>query len=164
MSASNVWIRAAIALFFLSSIGACGSNKKSDDSPTPQVETPSDENAESEFLFTEENAKTSQNQRFTAAVVWEDGPKVGYCQIKLILADAERRAPSSQELIKFEPFMTVHGHGGSLKKMTITPIEGEPSSYRIAMFYLTMSGPWDLNINAMVNDQEDSLVVPIQVP
>lgn len=170
MSAFKGVLLAFCLCFNLGIAMGCGKSDKSDkgqnDVAVP-VEAPTEntgEGSSTEGLFDESSAFYSAHRIFSAAITWEDGPKVGYCQIKLILGNPNRLAPESIELVKFEPFMTVHGHGGSLRKMTTTKVDGEPSSYRIAMFYLTMSGPWDLNITAQVDGQEDTLVIPIKVP
>lgn len=145
----------------------CG---EKDSQPTQPIATPADQQgtgsdvAEDGALFSSQEAHSSAAGHFTAKIVWEDGPKVGYCSLKVILADGERKAPTTSELVNFEPWMTVHGHGGSLRKMTVAKVDGEDSAYRADQFYLTMSGPWDLKITAKVNGQEDTAVIPVEVP
>jgi hypothetical protein len=146
----------------LGTVGCGGSKKEDSDTPTPYN---TDEGADSEgFLFTAGQSIQSKNKKFQMKILWLDGPTVGEpSTVEILIGDKERKAPTTVEELEFLPFMTIHGHPGALRRMEIEQDDELLYKYKATGFYLTMSGPWDLIVNATVNGNRDEAVYSFDV-
>tara|TARA_B100000902_G_scaffold354722_1_gene367096 strand:+ start:154 stop:591 length:438 start_codon:yes stop_codon:yes gene_type:complete len=92
-----------------------------------------------------------QNQIFKVQAQWLEGPFVGQAsKVDVQIFELDDSLPESVEDFDFLPYMEIHGHPGSTRKMRIESTS-EKNRFLVSGFTLIMPGPWELWVTAVVN-------------
>ena len=98
-------------------------------------------------------------------VEWIKGPETGEPGSNVVRLDFSTFLMQGQELT--EPragiYMKIHGHGGLDEGIRMVPEEGKPGSWIISNFGFTMTGPWELNIEAQIDGMGKFWEIPVEV-
>lgn len=108
-------------------------------------------------------ATFSKNSVFQVKLDWETGPvNEDPSAVRISIYDTDGKFSDNITGFSFLPFMTVHGHPGSTKMMTLET--ESPGIYIVRDFYFTMAGSWDLIIKASIGGTDDEVVIGVEVP
>ena len=153
-----------------SSNSEAGPSPDSTPSPAPEVTPkPSDESDSKPPLLFSPSLGTNSKQgiflgRFGS---WSRGPQVTNGDstrndFQLEFALPKGQAPKSFEVISLSPFMKIHGHGVPRAFLPKWAVSG--SRVTVSQLGFIMSGPWEVNVRARVDGQEDDIELSVEVP
>ena len=101
---------------------------------------------------------------------WVTQPGVGMAHENTLLLTLKRNKALAKPLevkeLKVWPYMKIHGHGGA-RKTIITEVPSadlSELSYHISGFRFTMSGPWEIEVRAVIDDNNYTLSMAVEVP
>jgi hypothetical protein len=104
-----------------------------------------------------EGATWSDGQGFQIVPTWVEGPAANaWSTLRLAVFDPRGEAAPAVEITEVKPWMSVHGHGAPVKKMTVARDTAEPLSsapthvWLVDKLFFTMSGDWELLVTATV--------------
>lgn len=154
MSKSLVNLTNCLVMAALTFTG-CGHDKSTKKSePSPQVSEPG---------TPVDGAIFSKNRTFQVKLDWITGPiNEDPSSVKVSLFNLDGAPAEDAANFSFLPFMTVHGHPGSTKMMSVET--EKPGVYKVQDFYFTMAGPWDLIIKATIGGAADEAVIGVDIP
>lgn len=118
----------------------------------------------------ESTSKSEAKGRYFSARItrWAVGPEVSGDSISEINNSCEIEIttpsggiPESTSIQAVFPFMKVHGHGAPDEQIT-TSLQG--NKLTVSKIAFTMSGPWELHIQATVDGKYEELEIPVVVP
>ncbi len=112
-------------------------------------------------LFGEDQVIYSKDRQFAVKAEWIDGPRVGYCKVRIRVMNPELTEYVEAEDFDFLPYMSIHGHPGAIKKMKVN--KEALGQYYAEDFYLTMTGPWELFIDVKIAGKSDRATVEFEV-
>ncbi len=111
-----------------------------------------------------------QDTKIVGTLSWVKPPGVGMAHENILLLTFKRKEPLAKTLevkeLKIWPYMKIHGHGGA-RKTIITEIPAANPlelSYQISGFRFTMSGPWEIEVRAVIDGYNYALSMAVDVP
>lgn len=107
----------------------------------------------------------SSERNYKVRIHWMDGPHLDLDKTNLLkfsFTDAQGRGVEVDQF-KFQIFMKIHGHGGYDHEQVITKVEGAKGEFVGSGFHFSMNGPWEVNIEAVVDGVTLRFEVPVSV-
>ncbi len=106
---------------------------------------------------------------FSAKILeWRTGPEVSGDSLDQIrnscvieISTNKGTNPESLSVQRVFPYMKIHGHGAPDKQVVFSVADNRVIVDKIAF---TMSGPWELHVDATVDGQREKVEIPIVVP
>jgi len=122
------------------------------------------------FVSCGSNNTEEKEPKFAVLSEWKAGPSVAqstpledyiYSKVEITLLTKDKKAPKSVELIQVKPWMKIHGHGSpSTPKVR----EIYANVFEVSNIHFNMSGPWELQVSAIVDGVRDTVEVNVEVP
>jgi hypothetical protein len=144
-------------------LGACGENKKSDQ--------PSPSNSDGgKITAITSDGKTSTSVTATGGlyvIEWTwTSPLValGSVSSEFTIKLPDSAVPHTISDIDIDPWMPSMGHGTYRGDQKITATDATKGDFKAEGLYFTMGGPWELRIDAVVNNKKDRVLIAVDIP
>lgn len=140
-------VNVLLAAFLMAIFSACGAESKMAPGEKEQ------ETSQGEKSETEDVEGTPVQLSLVSEKMFVSGE---YLEATLVVAVPSGGAylASEYSVVRLKPWMSVHGHGSSERKLKITPLAEEPledgapsiQKYRIEGLFFVMAGPWEIQV------------------
>ena len=112
-----------------------------------------------------ENGIESQNKKFIAKLEWLSPLKASeYLDARLTVSTMNHAAPAAVAVSKFDPQMPSMGHGTAVDEQTITQDPVNAAVFNILKVFFIMGGPWEIYVTVKVDEIEDVVTIPVDIP
>jgi len=107
----------------------------------------------------------SAADKYCVLVSWVKGPQTGdFSEARLVIYTTSGKVPKAVEGVTVEPWMKIHGHGTGDAQPEVSVDKDQANIFHVTGIYFIMSGPWELNIEAVVDGAKDKLEFAVKVP
>ncbi len=106
----------------------------------------------------------SSNALFNVQETWLQGPSsISENTLLLKFQDAQGNPIQGVKVLKVSPWMKIHGHGAPEGGIRFAATETLGSEWKVEGLEFTMTGPWELRVEASVGEVTDFVEVTVDV-
>jgi hypothetical protein len=145
-------------IFLFANASACGFVESNKDSKKKKSSKSCEESKDEGGFFLSDKGK------YCVKITWLEGPKVeDFSSAELEIRNPDLSVPGKIKKISVEPWMKIHGHGTGDVQPELALKGNHKNIFILSNVYFIMSGPWELNIKATIDEITDTLEYNVKV-